>query len=454
MKDKKGKTALDSKRENDIIETGNVRDKTAQDITEAYRRLRDKNEEKLKEIARLQEDLDKRQERFMKRRGKLQEILGELEKDLNVRLGKETVKNENEMKMKGKQVEIGDLIDAIPQKTKKMIDGEMEEYSKAFNTQVQNMKKEMNAYLTNKKEEENSAKKQEDLRMQLGLMYKATEKIDRENTKLMADCKRFEEDFKKQEETRLKLFQELVDQKRENANLLEQIAYFKLAITEVKEGEEEPSPEQNRVMQSSFMSASSKKSKAAGSFSGAPGSRMKSAYQSAYPLSVGKDWKDEKEMIERYKNVITRQQDTLEQEKKGLKRARLLYAKEMQAKTELEELLGQCVEEVRSEFVGKKPADRPSAAGTNFAFILVVRKKPVPDKLEFTKEQREKIVEMLLSQERVLALLYDKTFPTKQDEEKKEGESKPVAAMDAKAQKEPEKDQERDSGDQSSSINT
>ena len=31
---------------------------------------------------------------------------------------------------------------------------------------------------------------------------------------------------------------------------------------------------------------------------------------------------------------------------------------------------------------------------------------------------------MLLSQERVLALLYDKTFPAKQDEDKKEPEEK------------------------------
>ena len=38
-------------------------------------------------------------------------------------------------------------------------------------------------------------------------MYKATEKIDRENTKLTAENKQYEEEFKKQEDTRLKLFQ-------------------------------------------------------------------------------------------------------------------------------------------------------------------------------------------------------------------------------------------------------
>ena len=59
-----------------------------------------------------------------------------------------------------------------------------------------------------------------------------------------------------------------------------------------------------------------------------------------------------------------------------------------------------------------------------------MKKKPPPtDKVEFTKEQREKIVEMLLSQERVLSLLYEKTFPAKQEDiVAKNEDSKEVAA--------------------------
>jgi HAMP domain-containing protein len=134
------------------VDNINFQTTTAEDIVKVYKRLQDKIEEKRKEYKRLQEDLDKRQERFMKRRAKLQEILGELERDLNVRLGKESVKKENEVKMKDKQQEISEVIETIPQKIKRMIDVELEEYSKAFNTQVQNMKKEMNSFFTSKKE--------------------------------------------------------------------------------------------------------------------------------------------------------------------------------------------------------------------------------------------------------------------------------------------------------------
>jgi len=172
----------------------------------------------------------------------------------------------------------------------------------------------------------------------------------------------------------------------------------------------------SKVMQSSFMSNSSKKLKTPGAFS-----KVKSAYQSAYPL--GKDFKGEKETIERYKNVIEKLQSTLEVDKKKLKQARLLYAKEMQAKTELEELLYQCVEEIKNEAITKKMGEKSSTAGTCIGFIYLGKKKQ-GEKAEFTKEQREKIVEMLLSQERVLALLYDKTFPPKQEDEKNAEDNK------------------------------
>ena len=111
-------------------------------------------------------------------------------------------------------------------------------------------------------------------------------------------------------------------------------------------------------MQSSFMSSSSKKLRTQGSLAG---SKLRPEYQSAYPL--GKDWKDEKDMIERYKSIIEKLKNTLELEKKKLKQTRLAYAREMQAKTELEELLYQCVEEVRNEANARKTAEKSTVLG-------------------------------------------------------------------------------------------
>jgi len=155
-----------------------------------------------------------------------------------------------------------------------------------------------------------------------------------------------------------------VDQKKENANLLEQIAYYKLAITEVKD---EENPEENKEinnnskMRTSFQNASSTK-KISGPFS-----NSKSAYQSAYPID--KSWKaNEKDTIDRYKDVIEKLKGTLETENRKLKNSRIAYAKEMQAKTELEELLYQCVEEVRNEAQNKKTNDKITNAGIFLIF--------------------------------------------------------------------------------------
>lgn len=41
------------------------------------------------------------------------------------------------------------------------------------------------------------------------------------------------------------------------------------------------------------------------------------------------------------------------------------------------------------------------------------KKLPKKSEVDLTQQEREKIIEVLLSQERVLTLLYDKTFPPK-----------------------------------------
>ena len=62
----------------------------------------------------------------------------------------------------------------------------------------------------------------------------------------------------------------------------------------------------------------------------------------------------DKGIFARYRGIIEKLQGTLENTKKKLKLSRVAYAREMQSKTELEELLSQCVEQVRAEINKKK----------------------------------------------------------------------------------------------------
>ena len=95
---------------------------------------------------------------------------------------------------------------------------------------------------------------------------------------------------------------------------------------------------------------------------------------------------------QKYEAIITKLKKMLDLERNNLRAARTAYARELQSKTELEQILRQCVEDVKQEIINRKSEMRLY-------------------KSELAEEEQEKILEVLFSQERVLTLLYDKTFP-------------------------------------------
>ena len=72
----------------------------------------------------------------------------------------------------------------------------------------------------------------------------------------------------------------------------------------------------------------------------------------------------------------------------------------------LEKILRQCVDDVKAE-IAKKRSENKS--------VYYARGKrgraELKEERNLTQQEREKIIEVLMSQERVLTLLYDKTFP-------------------------------------------
>jgi hypothetical protein len=98
------------------------------------------------------------------------------------------------------------------------------------------------------------------------------------------------------------------------------------------------------------------------------------------------------EMSNQYQVVISKLKRMIELEQKNTRAARTAYARELEAKKELESLLRACVDDVKSHISKKRSEQR-----------MHLSEKSVDD--------MEKVIEILLSQERVLTLLYDKTFP-------------------------------------------
>jgi hypothetical protein len=93
-----------------------------------------------------------------------------------------------------------------------------------------------------------------------------------------------------------------------------------------------------------------------------------------------------------YQSIINKLKRMIELEQKNTRAARTAYSRELQSKNELEGLLRLCVDDVKAHINKKKGEQR-----------MLFGEKSIED--------MEKVIEILLSQERVLTLLYDKTFP-------------------------------------------
>lgn len=81
-------------------------------------------------------------------------------------------------------------------------------------------------------------------------------------------------------------------------------------------------------------------------------------------------------------------------------------------RTDMEMLLRQCVDDVRQEIARRhvENAQFSSNSGNDLARLYSKTPGSIPVE-EFTQEDRERVLELLLSQERVVSLVYAKTFP-------------------------------------------
>ena len=110
--------------------------------------------------------------------------------------------------------------------------------------------------------------------------------------------------------------------------------------------------------------------------------------------------------LQRCEVLITRFKKKLEEERRLLRMMKTMSAAEIETKNLLEKVLRQCVEDVKAEIAKKRSENK-----SNYIARGQRGKIELKEEQNLTANEREKIIEVLLSQERVLTLLYDKTFP-------------------------------------------
>mmetsp|Transcript_3451 Transcript_3451/g.11932 ORF Transcript_3451/g.11932 Transcript_3451/m.11932 type:complete len:177 (+) Transcript_3451:1425-1955(+) len=95
----------------------------------------------------------------------------------------------------------------------------------------------------------------------------------------------------------------------------------------------------------------------------------------------------------------------IEDERARLREVRTAHVKELASRTELESFLRDCLADVKKQITRHKMESLDKIAQTkhNTASSL--------HETEDQKEERDRVLELLLSQERVITLLFEKTFP-------------------------------------------
>jgi len=206
-------------------------------------------------------------------------------------------------------------------------------------------------------------------------------RLDRENQRLQKENNRLRMQFKSQEEDRDELVRQVLALKRETAKLRSDL--------DRRQGESRPGTSQG----------------AAPSPGGAHGRLAPLLPPSSSP-ALGKA-----EVEQRYQDIIKRLKRLLEIERRNLRTVRTAHVTELANRTELEAFLRQCIEDVKKE-ISRRRAEMMANMNRSKhgGGASTVEEISLGD---FSAADRERVMELLLSQERVINLLYDKTFPRK-----------------------------------------
>eukprot|EP00392_Amoebophrya_sp_AT5.2_P003033 g3038.t1 len=276
-------------------------------------------------------------------------------------------------------------IDGIQDNTSKVLQEQEKDLMRSFRARLQDLSKELEnqkAAKVGNYSAELQARHQRVLQ-ELQSSQELAAVFDKKNQQFIAENQKLQDIIKTREDDRHALLKELVNAKKENTKLKVDLDQSQQRLKDMPTSAGEGAPLDKHTDKNAPKNDRSK--------------FLASTKNKAY----------ERELAHR--EAISKLQRMLDAEKLQVRMLKETQAEMLHSRTELEMLLRQCLDDVKLE-IAKKQLE--SQGGTAAA------RKSQPDPAasdislhELGQPARERVLELLLSQQRVVQLLYDKTFP-------------------------------------------
>ncbi|CAM9225328.1 unnamed protein product [Chrysoparadoxa australica] len=348
-------------------------------------------------IATMDADLARRQESYIRRERAYNLRVEELEEELAaIKNGKTAWMREDkamkEIKMMHSTI-LGN-VDMVQDRTAKVLQEQERDLLRAFRARLFDVQTELEK--EKKKKDDGSAAWIERTRRteaELDWAKEMADRLDRVNQSLGKESKRLKSELVGQNEDRTYLIQQLVQVKKENTLMRQELTRVEAELKEANGKLGKTENALNTARQSMAISLP-------------VAQRPVTSHSTSQLLGAGRAGAGAGGEDYRYRDIIRRLKKLLETERRNLRQVRAQHAADLQERTELEKLLRDAALTVRKEIEEQRRMQNPDEAGET------VGKSATEVAISsLTAKDQTRTLELLLSQERVISLLYQETFP-------------------------------------------
>lgn len=397
------------------------------DLLERYRKACEEKEE-------IANDAKTRQESYLRKELDYRQRLGQLEERIQT-IHSDDSKGDIQMShIRIMHGEIQDTITKIQGKTSKILKAQERDLIRAFRARLADVTDELEK--EQKKNHSGSVEwvqRCQKLTEELEWLKDLTEKLTAENKNYLKENRRFKRQLKTQEEDREFLIKQLVAVKKENARL--RYSYEQATLTgqlgggggegmpEILSptGTSRNGPSAKRFSQTQPLDATSMGSRGSSRPGSATSGRRGGSGEATSPQGRGghAGIKLDPGAEERYKNMLSKLKKQLDEERKQVRLIRTHYTNEVAQRTELQNFLKKCIQDVRQDISERHKQRRAAlrASGNRIARNAMPKKPDIDPRdiplEDFTPADRINVMEWLLSQDHVIYMLYDNMFPRK-----------------------------------------